>query len=126
MELVLLEHTESFSQWIPFGALAAALASVAVAARRPSAGAVRALQGVMTLCILAGVLGVVLHLRGNVEFELESDPSARGLDLLWRSLTGATPALAPGALAQLGLLGLAYTYRHPALRRSGPGDAHRP
>ena len=35
--------------------------------------------------------------------------------LVWKALRGATPALAPGALAQLGLLGLLYTYRHPAL-----------
>ncbi len=34
------------------------------------------------------------------------DDAADGLVLLWRSLRGATPALAPGALAQLGLLGL--------------------
>jgi hypothetical protein len=119
VELVLLEHVESLSQWVPFGVLAAGLVSVAVVARRPTPRALRAFQVVMGLCIAAGLLGVILHYRGNVEFELERDPSARGLDLLWRSLTGATPALAPGALAQLGLLGLAYTYRHPALRRAG-------
>ena len=33
------------------------------------------------------------------------------------------PALAPSALAQLGLLGLLYTYRHPALRRRHPDAA---
>ena len=118
-ELVLMEHTESFWQWVPFGVLAAGLASVAVVARRPTARAVRALQGMMALFIVTGALGVLLHYPGNVEFELERDPSARGLHLLWRSLTGATPALAPGALAQLGLLGLVYTFRHPALRRAG-------
>ncbi len=123
LELVLLEHTESVWQWAPFGVLAAGLASVAVVARRPSARAVRAFQGVMALFIVTGALGVLLHYQGNVEFELERDPSARGLVLLWRSLTGATPALAPGALAQLGLLGLAYTYRHPALRRAGKRDS---
>ena len=118
VELVLLEHTESLWQWLPFGVLAAGLANVAVVARRPSPRALRALQGVMALFVVVGALGVLLHYQGNVEFELERDPSARGLTLLWRSLTGATPALAPGALAQLGLLGLAYTYRHPALRRA--------
>jgi len=28
------------------------------------------------------------------------------------------PALAPGAMIQLGLLGLVYTYRHPFIRQS--------
>jgi hypothetical protein len=30
-------------------------------------------------------------------------------------VTGATPALSPGAVVLLGLLGLALTYGHPAL-----------
>jgi hypothetical protein len=120
VELALLEHVESPSQWVPFVVLAAGLTSAGVVARRATPRALRVFQGVMALCVVAGLAGVVLHYRGNVEFELESDPSARGLDLVWRSLTGATPALAPGALAQLGLLGLAYAYRHPALRRGQP------
>ena len=34
-------------------------------------------------------------------------------------VSGATPTLAPGAMVELGLLGLAYTYRHPALGSEG-------
>jgi hypothetical protein len=34
---------------------------------------------------------------------------------------GATPLLAPGIMLQLGLVGLLFTFRHPALAR--PGDA---
>ena len=38
--------------------------------------------------------------------------------LLWQAIRGKTPPLlAPGALMQLGLVGLAYTYKHPALSR---------
>jgi len=117
LELVFLEHTEDFLQWIPLAALAAGLASGAVAALRPSPLAVRVFRTIMGLFVAAGLLGLYLHYLSNVEFELESDPALRGVDLVWRSLTGATPALAPGALAQLGLLGLLYAYRHPALRR---------
>ena len=40
-------------------------------------------------------------------------------------LTGATPALAPGAMVQLGLIGLAYTFRHPALRSAATAGAAR-
>lgn len=126
LELVLLEHTESVEQWIPLAVLGAGLAAAVAAGLRPGRATVLLLRAAMAACILTGVLGLYLHLRGNTEFELEMDPSLRGLGLLWLALRGATPALAPGAMAQLGLLGLAYTYRHPALSRPaaaprGPG-----
>jgi hypothetical protein len=69
----------------------------------------------MVTFLLVGLLGVILHLKGNIEFATERDPSLSGIKLMWKALRGATPALAPGALAQLGLLGLLYTYKHPAL-----------
>jgi hypothetical protein len=73
----------------------------------------------MWLCVAAGVAGLVLHAKGNLEWALERDESLRGWPLIWKILRGATPLLAPGAMAQLGLLGLVFTYRHPALAR-GP------
>jgi hypothetical protein len=121
-ELVLLEHTESGWQWVPLVLLGAVLVLGLAVAMRPARGTVRAFQGVTALCVAAGLLGVYLHLEGNVEFELEGDPSLGGLVLLWEALRGATPALAPGSLAQLGLLGLVCTYRHPALRRTVPSS----
>jgi hypothetical protein len=121
LELFLLEHMESAWQWLPLVVLAMGFASASAAAVRPTRRTVRLLQAIMALFVATGLLGLYLHLQGNAEFELEMDASARGLDLLWRSLRGATPALAPGALAHLGLLGLAYGWRHPALRR-GAGD----
>ena len=117
-ELLLLEHFDSATQWIPLALLVVVIgAGVAVGLRRVP-GAVRFFQVVMALCVVTGVVGVFLHYQGNVEFELERDGSLRGLRLLWEAVRGATPALAPGALSQLGLLGLVYTYRHPALRGS--------
>lgn len=119
-ELALLGHTDGLQQWVPLAALGAALVSAAAVALRPSPRTLRPFQGVMALCVAAGLLGLWLHLRGNLEWELESDPSLGGLPLLWAALRGATPTLAPGALAQLGLLGLALAHRHPALRRNPP------
>lgn len=116
VELALLEHTEPGWQWAPFGGLAAALVTGAALAARPGRGTVRAFQAAMASCVVLGLLGLWLHYLGNVEFEREMDEAARGLDLVWRALRGATPALAPGALAQLGLLGLTLTVRHPATR----------
>ena len=118
LELLLLEHFESALQFIPLVLLAFVLVSATVLARRPSVRAVQIFRGVMLLCVVAGVVGVFLHYRGNVEFELERQPLRHGLDLFWKAIRGATPALAPGALSQLGLLGLVYTFRHPALARA--------
>jgi hypothetical protein len=115
-ELVLLEHTESVWQWIPFVVLAVGLAAFAALAAKPARATVLSFRAAMALFVIAGVAGLVLHFRGNLQFELENDPSARGLDLVWRTLRGATPTLAPAALAQLGLMGIAATFRHPALR----------
>ncbi|HVE80040.1 MAG TPA: hypothetical protein VNA89_14335 [Gemmatimonadaceae bacterium] len=117
VELALLEHTESATQWIPFAVLAAGLAASAAVALRPGPGTLRAFQSVMASFVVAGALGLYLHFRGNVEFELETDPAAHGLGLVWRALTGATPTLAPGAMTQLGLLGLTFAWRHPAFAR---------
>ena len=122
-ELVLLEHYESAWQFTPLVLLVAVLVAVALVARRPSLASVRFFQAVMVLCVASGLLGVFLHYQGNVEFELEREPLMRGLALFWEAMRGATPALAPGAMAQLGLLGLVYTYRHPALRRVPPAQS---
>ena len=117
-ELLLLEHTESLLQWIPLALLGLGAVGLALVALRPARWTVRLMQAVMTLCVAAGGLGVFLHLRGNVEFEREADAAAGFGTLLARAFQGATPALSPGALLQLGLLGLAFTFRHPAARRS--------
>lgn len=124
-ELLLLEHTESFSQWIPLIVLAAGFGSGVSLVVAPGRRTVLIFQVVMALFVAAGMLGLYLHYAGNVEFALERDPALTGGWLIWKALRGATPALAPGALAQLGLMGLAYTYRHPALTHllSPAGDA---
>lgn len=118
-ELLLLEHYDSVWQWVPLVVLALGFVLALAAWLRPGRGTLRALRALSAVYVAAGALGVYLHLDGNVEFARESDTSLRGLPLLWEALRGATPALAPGALAQLGLLGLALAYGHPALRRPG-------
>ena len=122
VELLLLEHYESAWQFAPLVLLGVVLIGAALVWRRPSPATVRFFQAVMALCLAAGAVGIFLHYRGNVEFELEREPLLGGLRLFWEAARGATPALAPGAMAQLGLLGLVYTYRHPALRRVPPAQ----
>jgi hypothetical protein len=62
--------------------------------------------------ILAGPVGIALHYRGSTEFQKEIDPSISGFALFRKAMKAqAPPALAPGLMTQLGVLGLALTYR---------------
>ena len=121
-ELLLIEHTESWQQWIPLVVLIAGLASIIWLTLRPGGTALRVFQIVMTIFVVSGLAGLYFHYAGNVEFAVERDSSLTGLRLAWKALRGATPALAPGALAQLGLLGLAYSYSRPTNNRTISGD----
>jgi hypothetical protein len=116
-DLMLLDHHEDFWQMVPLGVIALGLVSVMAAATKGGAGTVTLMRVTMALFIAAGLLGMGLHYIGNSEFQLEMDPSLHGWSLLMKSLTAkAPPALAPAAMIQMGLLGLLYTYEHPALR----------
>ena len=117
IELLLLKHTEGYWQILPLVLMGLALALLVVHAVAPSASTVRVLQAVMALFLLSGAVGILLHYRGNAEWELERMASLSGFDLFKHAVMGATPTLAPGTMVQLGLVGLLYTYRHPAARR---------
>ena len=115
-ELLLLAHTEDATQWIPIALGGITIVLSAAVAARPSPGSIRLFRAVMVLMILSGAVGMYLHFRANTEFQLEMDASLTGFALFRKSIVAKTPpALAPGAMAQLGLIGLAYTFRHPAL-----------
>ena len=114
VELLLLEHFDAWQQWLPLALLAIGVPVAAVAGYRESPGAIKTFGILMAIYVLTGLLGLYFHLEGNIEFALERDPSLHGIRLIWKALSGATPVLAAGALVQLGLLGLAYSFRHPA------------
>jgi hypothetical protein len=108
-ELLLIGHTEEATQIIPLALLALGLAGTAANLARPTRWTLQLFRLLMGLFIVGGVLGVLLHYRGNAEFELEMRPTMAGFELIWNSLTGATPALAPGSMIPLGLIGLIST-----------------
>jgi hypothetical protein len=120
LELVLLEHTEDRWQWTPLILLSLGFVAAAAATLQPTRSVVLGLRTVMALFVPAGALGIYLHLRSNFEFELEIHPTTGGFELLKEALYGAMPALAPGTMAQLGLLGLLVCFRHPSLTKSTP------
>lgn len=115
-ELVLTEHTHGFWQLIPLILIALSMALLVGLALFRMPSLVRAFQVSMALCIASGFAGLVLHYQAKMEFKLEIDPSLHGWELVRQTLFGTTmpPILAPGVMFQLGLLGLAYAYRHPA------------
>ena len=122
IELVLLEHFDDFWQWTPFLLFGLSLLVLVWYWAAPRGGAVRTFRAMMVLFIASGAFGVFLHYDGNAEFEREMSPEVTGWPLFWEAIRGATPALAPGAMVQLGLIGLAFTIRHPSLRGRATDD----
>jgi hypothetical protein len=115
-ELLVIAHWESPWQWSPLILFALALPALAWLALGRRKNAVRAWQGLMILFLLSGFVGLGLHWNGKVEFKKETDPSLRGTRLFWEAMKSVSPpALAPAMMTYLGLLGLACTFRHPAL-----------
>ncbi len=117
IELLFLGHTAGLSQLVPLVLLVMSVLSLLWHALDRKWASLRVFQITMLLVVAGGVLGTALHYRANEAFEREADPRLGGMELLSRVMTGAAPALAPGSLIQLGLLGLVYTFQHPASER---------
>ena len=118
-DLMLIDHHEDVWQSIPLVLVGLALVVVVWHLMARDAVSLRALQAAMVLFIAAGAAGIVLHYRGNMAFQLEMDPTQSRWTLFNKVIRATTPpALAPAAMAQLGLIGLIYTYRHPAFGAS--------
>ena len=114
-ELLLVGHVEELLQFVPLLLIAASLVVLGWCAAHRRPASMRAFQGLMVIFMVSGCAGLWLHYTANVEFELEMYPTLRGTALFWKAIKGtAPPTLAPGVMIQLGLLGLAYAYRHPS------------
>jgi hypothetical protein len=136
-ELVLMGHDEDAWQLIPLVVIAMAVLAVGAllwgqTGVRPGSDqgqtpggwspTVRFFQISMLLLIVSGALGALLHYRANMEFKLETDPSLNGWALFSSVIQAkAPPALAPGNMALLGLLGLACVFR---IERASPSATH--
>ena len=116
LDLFLLEHFEDKLQLIPLVLLGlAAVVSVWHVIHRGPAS-LKFFQALMVFFVIAGIVGLVLHYQGSAEFQLEVNPDLSGTGLFWKAIRAkAPPAMGPGAMINLGLLGLAYGYRHPIL-----------
>jgi hypothetical protein len=106
-ELLLLEHFEDVKQWIPIALCAIGSTICIWYWMRPDAASAGAFKLVLAAFAISGALGLWFHYRGNVEFEKEMYPELAGSALVWQSLMGATPTLAPGAMILLAFVGYA-------------------
>jgi hypothetical protein len=123
LDLLLLAHYEDAWQLAPLFLIGASLVVIAVHLWSGGAAMLWALRGAMGLFLVAGVVGMVLHYRGNLQFQLEIDPTQPAWEMFKKVVRAKSPpALAPGVMAQLGLIGLLYTYRHPALGERARSD----
>jgi hypothetical protein len=128
VELLLLGHYEDRWQLAPLVVSGAAIAAFAWYGLSTSRRPVQCIRALSLLTLASAVAGLVLHYQANLEWELEVTPELQGLPLFREVITGALPLLAPGAMAQLGLLGLLWSYRHPRLiadlRSLSPSSEH--
>ncbi|MDF2772611.1 MAG: hypothetical protein K0S86_2105 [Geminicoccaceae bacterium] len=120
-DLLLTGHVEDAWQIAPLGLFAASALVIGWHLARGGRLSIRTHQAMMSLFILSGFIGTFLHYRANIEFEMEMYPGLAGFELFWKAIQGASPpSLAPGTMIALGLLGLMYAYRHPALDTEPP------
>ena len=124
-ELVAMGHYEDWQQLIPIVTVALSLAAILWLAAAGSATSLRVLRLLMVALILAGAAGMFFHFQGNREFQLEIHPDLAGWELVAKILHAKSPpALAPGVMAQLGMFGLVFVFRHPLLgQRNVPGSS---
>lgn len=108
-ELLLLEHFEGAWQILPLILIGLGLLALAWFETTKSVPSKYFFRGLMAFFMVSGLLGFVLHYQGNMAFELEMYPSLEGRKLIWETLKGATPVLAPGTMLATGLIGWAYT-----------------
>lgn len=108
-ELILLEHTEEIYQLIPVGLLGLVIVTAVGVLLKPARIMVNIFRAVMALCLVSALVGIYLHYLANVEFVLERHPAMSGATLFKEAMMGGMPALAPGAMAQLSLIGLLAT-----------------
>lgn len=111
-EMWFIGHYEDWWQVVPLAVMGTSAIVMAWLVVSWSPRAARAFRLCMLLLMISGATGSVLHFRANMEFQLEMDPSIGGTALVSKVLHAKTPpALAPGNMALLGLLGLVGVWR---------------
>jgi len=114
-ELILLGHTQSVAQWIPFVACFFGLVASGWVVVDPVPARLRGARLLSRLIVLSGMVGAFMHLRANLLLQLEIRPNETWSEAMWPALQGSAAFLAPGILILGALLVLGATYDHPVL-----------
>jgi len=117
IELLLLGHTETWLQLVPFAASFFGLVAAGWVLVEPSAARLSGARWLSLVIIGTAVIGTWQHFQENLELELEIRPGTTWTDVVWEALHGSAPTLATGILVLGALLVLGATYEHPALRQ---------
>jgi hypothetical protein len=118
VELLLIGHYKELTQWPPLILLGLTAVGIILMVQKPNPTTLRYFRWLMVVVAASALAGIFFHLHGNVEFKQETNPDLTGLALYWKALKGGIPVLAPGMMAQMGLLGLAFTFKHPNWQRT--------
>ncbi len=116
-ELVLLEHYVEWYQLPPLVLCSLTLAAIVWHWTSSGPTSVRALQVCGLMLVVAGVVGIGLHVNLNIADVREAEPLLTGFDFWSAVAKGDQPTLAPGTLVLFGMLALLYAYNHPALNK---------
>jgi hypothetical protein len=133
-ELASARHWTSAVQLVPWVALGLITAALTLVAARPSRARLHAARVVGGVVLAAAVYGMIMHVKANYDagpLDGTYGPrwdAAAAMTRVWWALTetvGPSPALAPAALAQVALLVLLATLRHPRLQDAAEIDRRR-
>jgi len=105
-ELLLINHWESNWQIAPLVVLGFSIIALLLQRLTQKFEFLNLLSA--ALLLVAGIAGLILHYKGNAEFELEMYENLGAFELFTKSIQGATPFLAPGAMIGLGILVFIY------------------
>jgi phosphoglycerol transferase MdoB-like AlkP superfamily enzyme len=110
LELALIDHYENTKQIIPILSLFGVFILSVISFTKFQQSFSQIFRVWMVLTGLVGLLGFVFHAYGNYEFAIEIYPNSSTGQLIEKTIKGATPLLAPGAMIGLGLLGIIRLY----------------
>jgi hypothetical protein len=116
-ELFFLSHWSETIQLLPFALSGLGLIMLALAYFRPSPTTVKILQWSMILIGLCSLIGIYEHMSNNLGFQMEIQPNATTWELIWATLEGANPVLAPGILALGAAIGWTAAYQYSPLHQ---------
>ena len=111
-ELFFLSHWSETIQLLPFALSGLGLITLALAYFRPSPMTIRVLQWSMVLIGLCSLIGIYEHIANNFGFQMEIQPNATTWELIWGTLEGANPVLAPGILTLGAAIGWTAAYQY--------------